>query len=64
MKITAYVHPPADKTAETPDTRPGSYYVSARDGASHWLLLGPFVDDQVSVSIDYGDSTFSSVPSL
>lgn len=42
-KVTAYVHAPAAQT-ETPDTQPGSYYVSARDGGRHWLLLGPFTD--------------------
>jgi hypothetical protein len=47
-RITAFHHPPPERPAETPDTQPGSYYVSARSGDKHWLLLGPFVDDHAA----------------
>jgi hypothetical protein len=46
---------------ETPDTRPGNYYVSAVDGPTFYLMLGPFashadalarVDEVRAFSID------------
>lgn len=36
------VRMPADDDAQQPDTRAGSYYVSARDGDRYWLLAGPW----------------------
>lgn len=39
--ITAHHHTPA-RSPDTPDTRPGNYYVSAIDGPAYHLLLGPF----------------------
>lgn len=41
--ITAYTHPPLDPARQEPDSGPGPYYVSARDGpTTFWLLAGPF----------------------
>jgi hypothetical protein len=39
--LTHHVHATAS-SPETPDPRPGNYYVSALDGPAHHLLLGPF----------------------
>lgn len=33
---------------QQPDTKPGAYYVSARDGPRHALCLGPFVNDHAA----------------
>ena len=32
-------------TAQIPDTRPGNYYVTVRDGGRYDFLAGPFRDD-------------------
>ena len=32
-------------TAQIPDTRPGNYYVTVRNGARYDFLAGPFRDD-------------------
>lgn len=38
--ITAHVHAPVTASSpETPDPRPGNYYVSAIDGPAHYLPL-------------------------
>lgn len=44
--ITAFTHP-APPSAETPDTKPGNYYVSVREtsGEAFWLALGPFINN-------------------
>ena len=39
--IAAYTHPAPVSTQE-PDTAPGPYYVSIKDGEKFGLLLGPF----------------------
>jgi hypothetical protein len=30
---------------QTPDTRPGAYYVTVVDGLKYGVLLGPFIND-------------------
>lgn len=43
--IGSYTHPPVVADEQQPDTAPGNYYVSARDGDKYWLLSGPYVND-------------------
>jgi hypothetical protein len=35
-------------TTQVPDTRPGNYYVTVRDGGRTGLLAGPFVNDHAA----------------
>ena len=35
----------ASNSPQVPDTRPGNYYVTVRDGSRQGLLAGPFVND-------------------
>ena len=45
--ISAYTHP-APQSDQQPDTEPGNYYVTCRDGDQTWLMLGPFENDHAS----------------
>lgn len=51
--VATYIHttPPTNDTAVTEvDLRPGRYYVSARDGSRHALLLGPFARHELALA--------------
>lgn len=41
-EITAYHHPPVERSLQCPDPQPAPYYVSVIDGPRYGLLLGPF----------------------
>jgi len=34
--------------SQAPDTKPGAYYVTVKDGARYGRLLGPFVNDHAA----------------
>lgn len=53
--IAAYTHPPLRASTQEPDTKPGDYYVSVRDGSRTALALGPFRDDHASALVRVDD---------
>lgn len=42
VKVTAYTHPPLSPSIQEPDTAPGPYYVSVKDGGRSAFLSGPY----------------------
>lgn len=43
--VSSYRHPAPVPAGQEPDTEPGNYYVSVRDGERFNVLLGPFVNN-------------------
>jgi hypothetical protein len=51
VEITAYTHPPLVSSEQEPDTQPGPYYVSVKDGSRAAFLSGPYETHEEALAL-------------